>query len=580
MATFKDFRQVLDYARKDKTSGKRMRHMLNMFGRSGLLTHPTPEKAVALLEELGPTYIKIGQIASNRGDLLPLEYTQALKKLRSNAPTLSFETVTGVIEESYGHAWQETFESIDPTPLGSASIAQEHKATLRDGTLVAVKVRRPGIEKEMADDIMLMRHVMALLLFHTHAGTDTDLMLQSLDGFINELDRTTRDELDFSVEMNNLAKFYNLTKDQEGITSPKVFPAFSNKRVLVMEFIQGASLEEVENVAVCARQSAELEALSAGTSAPQSEDAVQRQYGISADELGNRIAQSYVTQIIDNGFFHADPHPGNMVLRDGQVVWIDLGMVGSMSMAERGVLAQVFKAIATHDAFACKEALLGLTTATKAVDQGALLTQLDALLRQYAHADMGSLDVGSAFSQMMEMMQSNGLRINPSVTMLGRGLLTLEGVIAALSPSVNIMSIVTTHVEEQMVSLNTAAEKAKELAMNAALAAEASTRIPLQATHVLGMAERNQLRFGMDVTFNNEFRGLVYSTVGLICLTLLAAFLFLGSCFLCTTEMDPQVLNVPFLGFLGYLGSAILSFYVIIRIVRLRHQQVNRQNFK
>ena len=184
-----------------------------------------------------------------------------------------------MIDRAYGKSWHEVFASIDPKPLGAASIAQVHRAALLDGTTVAVKVRRPGVAESMAEDIMLMKHLLALGEFASNAHRD---MLLSLEGFVEEIERTTANEVDFTQELGNLVRFHGELANEEGVTSPVAYPAYSTESVLVMEFVQGVEI---------------------------SDTAALRSRGIDVDALAGRVCQSYVTQVLDNGFFHADPHP-------------------------------------------------------------------------------------------------------------------------------------------------------------------------------------------------------------------------------------------------------------------------------
>ena len=284
MATFQELMRIAELTVKDKTSSKRMGEILSILKKHDVGHGISPEKAVAILEDLGPTYVKMGQIASNRSDLLPKDYCEAFEKLRANVAPIPFAEVIEIIERAYGKPWDTVFSSIEEKPLGSASIAQVHKATLLDGSSVAVKVRRPGIVDRMAEDIMLMKHALALAAFTTDSN---DNMVLTAEGFVAEIERTTANELDFTVELNNLVRFYNDMERQTGVTSPLPYPQFTCDNVLVMEFVEGESIAKVD-VADKER----------------------------ASKLGDCLAQSYLTQVVDNGFFHADPHPGNILVKD------------------------------------------------------------------------------------------------------------------------------------------------------------------------------------------------------------------------------------------------------------------------
>lgn len=545
MPTFKEFLKVAELTVTDKTSGKRSREILGILRSHHVTQGMDPQKAVAILEALGPTFVKMGQIASNRSDMLPKEYCEAFQQLRANVQPMEFATVCELIDASYGRPYSEVFSTLESTPLGSASIAQVHKATLHDGTTVAVKVRRPGIDRQMAEDITLLRHLVALAEFSVPA--DTKNITLTMAGLVEELARTTAEELDFNVELNNLVRFKGIVSDQPGVSSPTPYPQFTTDSVLVMEFVSGTLINDP----------------AAGLSSEQ------------RSELGNRLAQSYIAQVVDVGFFHADPHPGNIIVRGDELVWIDLGMTGSLTAGEKTLVGEVFQAVATRDSFALKDALLGLARPAGPVNHGLLLQQIQRLMSSYASADLASIDVGQVMVEITEIVRSQGLSLPPSITMLGRGFVTLEGVLAEVAPNTNVVSILTEHVAKQLANISSVSAKLREALSQTAASAQAATRLPKQLSNTLDMLDRGELKFTTDMHFTRQFRGTLYTVTTLLGLALLSAGLFVGSSILCATSMEPRIFEVPVLGVLGYVGAAILGVYVIILAWGMRHKQRN-----
>ncbi len=541
MATLKEFLRVVELALKDKTSGPRMKEIRQVLKKHDAFKGLSPEKATAILEDLGPTFVKLGQIASNRGDILPKEYCDSFIKLRTKVPPVDFETVLSRIEDSLGTPWKDVFEYIEGTPLGSASIAQVHRAKLLDGNIVAIKVRRPGIDETMAEDIMLMKRIIALADFST---TSYDGIILSLDNLINELERTTVEELDFHVELDNLVCFYEDTKDQIGISSPLPYPKYSTDKVLVMEFVTGTLVNDIEKT-------------EANASKLQS--------------IGERLAQSYVTQIIDNGFFHADPHPGNILIKNNEIIWIDLGMVGRLTEGEKLLMSKIFISITTNDAYGLKDSLLALSKGGTQVDHGLLLDQMDAMLAGYASSKLSDINIGSAFSDVVEILRRQNLSLPPSFTMLARGLLTLEGVLSQIAPEINIIDIVSKHAKKQLLNPQSFVAKVQELSFTGLKSAEASVELPAQLGHSLSMLNRGALKITMNMKASEDLLGSFYTVAGRLSLSLISAGLFVGSSILCTTNLKPQFLGVPFLGFLGYVGAFVLGVYVIWRTFIGRH---------
>ena len=572
MATLKEVAQVAVEARRDKGSGsgRRLREIERILRQHRVLSGLTPEKATSLLEDLGPTFVKMGQIAANRSDVIPPAYADAFKRLRADVPPMPFSTVLVTIEESLGHPWRETFSCIEEKPLGSASIAQVHRARIaphavgdagagtgaaaaplpadapKAGSYVAIKVRRPHVVEQMTQDLALIRQAVALVGL-TRA---TDGIKLSLDDLVTELERTTRQELDFCVEQHNLVRFRQFLDDQPGVESPRPYPHLSSDDVLVMDFVEGPMINDVPAL---------------------------RAMGLDPAKLGQRLAESFVTQIVDNGFFHADPHPGNILVRGDDIVWIDLGMVGQLSALERALIGRMFRAVAENDPYALMEALLGAVRSEGPVNHGRLLSQLGNLLVSYTTVNLADINVGSALMDVFGVLQTQNLALPPSFTLLARGMVTIEGVLVDIAPDTSVIDIIAAHVKRRERTWEAFETKAREFVSTAATSAQAAVRLPTQASHTLDMIDRGQVRVGADLGIPIYAIAALYSVSGTVAMALISAGLFIGSSLLATTNMHPQFLGVPLLGVLGYVGAFVLGAYVVWRNLVIRHRQKNEE---
>ncbi len=572
MATLKEVAQVAVEARRDKGSGsgRRLREIERILRQHRVLSGLMPEKATSLLEDLGPTFVKMGQIAANRSAVIPPAYADAFKRLRADVPPMPFSTVLVTIEESLGHPWRETFSCIEEKPLGSASIAQVHRARIaphavgdagagtgaaaaplpadapKAGSYVAIKVRRPHVVEQMTQDLALIRQAVALVGL-TRA---TDGIKLSLDDLVTELERTTRQELDFCVEQHNLVRFRQFLDDQPGVESPRPYPHLSSDDVLVMDFVEGPMINDVPAL---------------------------RAMGLDPAKLGQRLAESFVTQIVDNGFFHADPHPGNILVRGDDIVWIDLGMVGQLSALERALIGRMFRAVAENDPYALMEALLGAVRSEGPVNHGRLLSQLGNLLVSYTTVNLADINVGSALMDVFGVLQTQNLALPPSFTLLARGMVTIEGVLVDIAPDTSVIDIIAAHVKRRERTWEAFETKAREFVSTAATSAQAAVRLPTQASHTLDMIDRGQVRVGADLGIPIDAIAALYSVSGTVAMALISAGLFIGSSLLATTNMHPQFLGVPLLGVLGYVGAFVLGAYVVWRNLVIRHRQKNEE---
>lgn len=572
------FKEIVAFVRATRTSkkeetGERLHQIQKIIWHYHAWRGLTPERATALLEALGPTFVKIGQIASNRSDIIPPEYAEAFQSLRADVPPMPFETVEHIINKTLGHPWQETFASIDPVPLGSASIAQVHKAVIAEhpmgrarktksgkvlpaqeldsklvkpGMVVAIKVQRPSVADDMLSDLALMRQAVALFGM-TNAQQGIKI---TVDELVNELDRTTRQEIDFTIELHNLEKFHALLGDQQNVESPMPYPMLSSKEVLVMEYIKGPMIND---------------------------KAALKKNGDDIKALAHDLTESYITQVVDNGFFHADPHPGNILVNNHKVCWIDLGMVGSLTSSDRGLIMRIMEAAVRNDAYDLMGALLAAVQDSSRADRSALLQKLTDLLAIYLTADLADINMGVLFSQIIDLLRKQNLVLPSSWTLLARSLITFEGVIAEISPQESILAIVTEHVHRHETSKENLKAKFRETASNMLGSAEASIKIPTQIEHSLDMLNRGEITLSGNMKIPQNFTEALYSIAGTLALALIAMGLFIGSSIVCTTSMAPKLLGVPLLGVLGYIGAFVLSAYVVWRHLVIRHKQKNHE---
>ena len=314
----------------DYNSKGRLKEILAVLKRHHITQGIQPDKLCAILEDLGPTYVKLGQIMSMRSDLIPEKYCKQLSRLRTDVKPLPFDVILEVLEQELGEDPDTAFQEIDSRPLGSASIAQVHEAVLKTGEHVVLKVQRPGIKETMAQDIALMKKAAGLLNFAVGTGDLIDFR-----GIIDEMWETTKEEMDFFKEAEHLELFYENQKDIQYVTCPKVYRQYSSYRLLVMSYVDGIQIDQIS----------QLEEL-----------------GYDMSEIGKKAAENYCKQILEDGFFHADPHPGNLWIAGGQIAWLDLGMAGHLSDHYKAILKRAISAILKNDIYELKNAFLSFGT--------------------------------------------------------------------------------------------------------------------------------------------------------------------------------------------------------------------------
>ena len=519
----------IDYSAR----GKEIMGILKKYDYSDGLT---PEMTVELLQDLGPTFVKLGQIASTHTDMLPVEYCDALAKLRSSVAPMDAATVHAQIEKHLGRPANEIFQSFDDTPLGAASIGQVHKATLEDGTVVAVKVRRPGVVDTVAQDFALIEKVLETAdMFSANKEDTMDLMTM-----VKELEQTSKVELDFTNEQRNLVRFWQNNVDRENVTSPKCYEDYTNEAILTEDFVSGPEVGDT----------AYVESLS----------------DEERDRLGNLLADNYVEQILTDGFYHADPHAGNVLLVGDGIEWIDFGMMGYVSSKQRQILLDLVTALVKRDNYGLKRCVLQIAHPRGPIDHGALLDMCEQMTSQFADSDLESFDTGDLLDTMTKNLEDEGYDIDPFLTNLGRGLLTIEGTIKALSPRVNIMECMTRHIElgfdpaslERMV---------EAFVMKGVQGIDDLAGLPTKATETLDMLQKSQLKLGGDFGLTPKTVRTVSFLVRNAIMAMLATALFIGACLLCSAGANSGIQHLVTAGYIfGFVGFALMIFvFVAVR---------------
>ena len=518
----------------------RLREITAVLRRHQITRGVTPEKLRAILEELGPTYVKLGQIMSLHSDVLPQRYCDELMKLTSEVTPMSFEEVEEVINRSYREDWRHIFASIEKETLGSASIAQVHRAKLLDGRDVIVKVERKGIYDIMARDIGLLKRAVGLL---PPVGGLKNVV--DLEMVLDELWSTAQEEMDFLKEAANMEEFARNNQNIRYIRCPKLYHEYTTSRVLVMEYIGGCPVDDKETLL---------------------------KEGYDLGEIGRKLVNNYVKQVMEDGFFHADPHPGNVKVMDGKIVWIDMGMMGRLTNRDRKLMAQAVRAIAVGDIALIESTILDLGDVQGKIDSGKLYGELRDLMDRYGNASMGSIDAVEFFKDTMEIMKDNSIRLPHGMTMLVRGLTQMQGVLLNISPDINMAEIAAGRLKEEMLQSFDFRKEAGKAGRRIYKAAGRTLDIPPLIKVALEEYLKGQARINMELDATKNFSKLMRRLVRNVVMGLWVMALLISSSIICTTDMKPTLLGIPALGFFGYILAFIICLYVFIRHLFTRNK--------
>ena len=514
-------------------NSERFREIRNVLRKNQIVRGVSPEKLRVILEELGPTYIKLGQIMSLHSDILPKAYCDELLKLHSDVTPMPFEDVEGVINQSYGQNWKELFQTIEKTPLGSASIAQVHRARLKNDEEVIIKVERKGIYDTMARDIGLMHRIVKLM---PSVGDFKNLV--DLDMVLDELWSVAQEEMDFLREAANMDEFARNNDSIQYVAAPKVYHEYTTAHVLVMEYIDGYAIDDMESL---------------------------RNEGYDMDEIGTKYVNNFIKQFIDDGFFHADPHPGNVKIRDGKIVWIDMGMMGRLSEKDRRTMIKGVRGIAMHDIAMVESAVLEIGEFRGKPDRKKLYQDLKTFIAEYGATSMGNLDVAAAIEELVEIMKQNCISLPHGVSMLCRGLTHVQGVLATISPGINMMQIAVNRYTEELLKNVDWKNEMQRQARVLYRSVNKGTELPGLVTDILKEHLEGQSSLNIDLHTSVEFTNVISSAIRNLVIGLCVAALLIASSVICTTDMTPKILGIPLLGFSGYAFAMVVSIFLTVR---------------
>ena len=527
----KIFPELNKERKKDIGSAVRLKEMVAVLRKYEVVRGMTPEKLRHILEDLGPTFVKLGQVMSMRPDFLPQEYCDELMKLQNGAKPLPFSTIIEVIEQEYSRRWNKVFSSVDEEVLGSASIAQVHRAVLTTGERVVVKVQRPGIYKVMARDMVLLKRASRLVrvVSHSQDVIDFDMVLEEMWGIAKQ-------EMDFLIEADHIEEFRHLNQDEAFVTCPNVYRNLTTQHILVMEYVDGVRIDDFDGL---------------------------RARGVDITLLGRRLGENYVKQIIEDGYFHADPHPGNIWVRGGRIVWLDLGMMGRLSNRDPTAIRKAVIALANHDTFEMKTAVLALGVPRGHINHTALYQDIDALMAQYSTLDFRDLRMGVLTRQIMNILRVHHIACPQGLSMFARGLLTIEGVMRLVCPKVSFVEIFAKSLQLNYKKNFDWREEISKAKRESYLLMRKSMALPEQISDILKMTMSGQTKVNLDLTGSEEPLRHVDKMVNRVIVAVLCAALLLGSSTICTTNMTPKIMEIPLLGFVGYLIAFVLSIRLI-----------------
>ena len=396
---------------------KRLIEIVKIMSRYKVARDFTPQKMCDMFAELGPTFVKLGQLLSLHPEVIPVEYCKALESLRTDASHLVTSQIRDIISEEYGRPWHTVFDKIMPFPLGAASIAQVHEATLLDGTRVAIKIQRPDIYETMERDVRLLKKAFGIVKFKQISA------VMDIADVVDEMWVVAQEEMDFEREAENIR---TVRKNIEGIQyvyCPKVFDELSTKNILVMEYVGGCELNDVETL---------------------------KTQGYDLSEVCTKFVNNFIKQFAEDRFFHADPHPGNVHICDGKIIWLDLGMMGRLTENDAKLVSECMRSIVSNDYVKFGDVMLNICEHEPIEDINAFYETVRVYLDKYRIVSMDEMSsTVDIFKDLYKIALEYGVRVPKTMTMFWRSMSIMESTVTALAPDTDLTKIIGTHMAAQ-----------------------------------------------------------------------------------------------------------------------------------
>jgi len=491
-----------------------------------LLTMPPPERLRAALEEMGPTFVKLGQILATRVDLFPQEWITQFEQLQDNAPEIPYKKIEPLITRALGKEPHKYFRSIDKTPLGVASIGQVHKAVTFKGEAVVLKVRKPGIRRQVESDMRLLRHLARLAI-----DNSVEIRRYRPLELVREFERSLQREMDFTIEARSADRIRKNMRKVNWVKIPKIYWQWTSSSLCVQELIEG----------IPARQLDKLDAA-----------------GIDRKLVAERGAKAAWKMALEDGFFHADPHPGNFLILPGsRIGMLDFGMVGKLSVTRKEQIVQLVKAVVTQDGNSCA-AVLGAWSDGQPVNYESLSSDIDDIISQYYGVPLAELDVTGLLNDITALLRNHNLILPSDIALLLKAIITLEGFGRLMYPDFDVMLAAEPLVKKMVRERYSPTRLAKNLGVRALGAVDRLYQPPsgsLPVVHEQNNIDARHLERLIRQVERSQYRQVQ---------TLLVSTTALVGAILLGTRVPPTLWDISILGVLLLLGSATVGFWLMI----------------
>jgi ubiquinone biosynthesis protein len=490
-----------------------------------------------VLEELGPTFIKFGQILSTRPDIMPVEFCCELESLQDKVPAFDFEKVADQVQRELKRPVDQLFTEFAREPIAAASLAQAHTARLKSGEKVIVKIQRPDIEKTIRTDLDILAEIARLAEKHIEESR-----IYNPVGLVNEFRQAILWELDFTREANNVVRFQAQFAGDPTVYIPKIYPELSSRLILTMERVEGIKINNREKI---------------------------DQAGLNSKKLALNGANAFLKQIFDHGFFHADPHPGNlMALSGNRVAFIDFGMVGRIHYETKALLSDILVGVVDHDIDKIADRFMTMGVIDETADPKKFDRDIEDFLDRHFVAALKDLKIGQFLVDLLTVVANNRIKMPADLYLLSKAMVIIEGVGVELDPDFDMVKLVRPFVRKLVVRRRSPGTVFKELKKFLEILYDWALSFPKDLKIVFDKLKKGTLKVEFE---HRGLEGLINEldrVSNRIAFSVIVAGIIIGSSLIIQSDKGPHLFGYPLVGILGYIIAGLMGFWLLIAILR------------
>jgi ubiquinone biosynthesis protein len=495
------------------------------------------ERMRLALEELGPTFVKLGQILSTRPDVIPHAFVREFEKLQDNVPSFSFEEVLTQITGELGGPVEQFFAEIDPVPLAAASIAQVHRARLRTGEDVVIKVRRPGIVAVVESDISALMALAGLAERHVSGSELYDPV-----GVVREFARTIRREMDFSREAHTIEKFRDNFINTPWMYFPHVYWEQSSRAVLTMEYVAGVKVSDREKLS---------------------------DLGLDGKLIARRGADAFLEMVLTQGFFHGDLHPGNvLILPDNVICLLDYGIVGRLDEGLKTFLTDIISSIVNRDMDEVVSLLLFAGDISDNLDIRALKRDLFNFIDSYYEIPLKEIEVGRMLMEFIEIITLYRIRIQPDLMLLTKSLVLIEGMGRTLDPAFDMAEHLRPFIVKAIRQKFSPRRISRDINQILSSYLNLARNIPRDLKEIINRVNRNKFKIDLEHRGLDKFTADFDRSINRLSTSMILAAMIIGSSIIMQIDKGPKVMGLPAFAFIGYTVAGLVGLWLVYAIIR------------